>query len=225
MFAENALPSCVLAVLPLTALAAAPGPPTDLTAEFGNGLGTLSWTPGAMAAAPYCVTTIACGASDDASFRDWIPIGGSGAGRANATRLTLAGLNNGVEYAFQVRAANAAGAGGHSHRVWVTPSVVPGAPTGLLAHGAHRKVALKWTALADDGGHPPIRREYRLRAPGDRNFGAWIPIPGSGADGANATAFTATGLTDHIEYTSRVRAVTAAGPSRPSNIARAEPAP
>ena len=77
-------------------------------------------------------------------------------------------------------------------------SAAPSAPTGLTAEPAPDKtpqlaVDLSWTAPNSDGGSAITSHQYRY----NRNsgaFGSWTTIGNSGANGANATSFTVTGL-------------------------------
>ena len=66
---------------------------------------------------------------------------------------TVTGLVNGTTYTLQVRAVNLFGAGALSAPSnAVTPSGLPGAPSGVTAVRGDTTVALSWTAPAGDGG-------------------------------------------------------------------------
>ena len=97
---------------------------------------------------------------------------------------------------------------------------VPAAPTGLTAtadEGGGGAVTLSWTAPT--GGGAVSRYEYQQKA-GTGAYGAWTPIPNSGA---STTSYTVPGLTDGTAYTFRVRAVNSAGAGAASTEATATP--
>ena len=97
---------------------------------------------------------------------------------------------------------------------------VPAAPTGLTAttgEGGEGTVTLSWTAPT--GGGAVSRYEYQQQA-GTGAYGAWTPIPNSGA---STTSYTVPGLTDGTAYTFRVRAVNSTGAGAASTEATATP--
>ena len=97
---------------------------------------------------------------------------------------------------------------------------VPAAPTGLTAtvgEDGGGAVTLSWTAPT--GGGAVSRYEYQQRA-GTGAYGAWTPIPNSGA---STTSYTVPGLTDGTAYTFRVRAVNSVGAGAASTEATATP--
>ena len=143
----------------------------------------------------------------DAISGDWTSAG-------TALTATVTGLDKGTEYAFQVRAVIAAGAGIASGVVTATTeTTVPGAPTGLAATPAQKTVALSWTAPKDDGGTPITDYEYRI------GTGNWISIGGTG------TRHTVTGLTGNTTYRFQVRAVNAKGESSPGSLTNVKTTP
>ncbi len=99
----------------------------------------------------------------------------------------------------------------------------PAAPT-LTAAAGNTQVMLAWTQ-GDDGGSPLTGHEYWQSIDGGDNTGAtWTAIPNSAAEGANATSYTVTGLSNGTTYTFYVRAVNAEGPGAESNQVTATPA-
>ncbi len=103
----------------ITVRAAPPAPPTGLTATAASGQVTLAWTePTDEGITGYKMRYGRTSARDSAA---WASISGSGAG---TTSHTVAGLDNGSEYSFQVRAANADGDGDATDWVKATPIAV-----------------------------------------------------------------------------------------------------
>ena len=131
---------------------------------------------------------------------------------------TVSGLTNGALHSFEVRAVNGKTPGeGPAAIVRAIPSGPPTAPQGLSAAPGDGKVALTWSAPADDGGSAIVRYEMRHAA------GASVP--------AN-TAWTSVGLqkvaiwnlTNGVQYSFEVRAVNGETPGKgPAAIVRATP--
>ena len=201
-----------------------PGAPTGLAAAPAHEQVTLSWTAADDGGRPILRYEYRQRAGDTAFEDNWQAIPDSGVGGTNALSFTVTGLTNGTTYSFQVRAVNEMGSGVASNTAAATPADVPAAPTGLEAAPAHARVALTWTASADDGGSRIVAYDYRQRE-GDAAFqDDWTSIPDSGAGEANEQSYTVTGLTNDVTYGFQVRAVNAASKSAPSNEAQATPA-
>ncbi|MYB38960.1 MAG: fibronectin type III domain-containing protein, partial [Gammaproteobacteria bacterium] len=80
---------------------AAPSAPGQLTATRGDGAVTLRWSaPGADGGVAVSEYQYRYRRADATAFGDWASVGA-------VTVVTVAGLDNGVEYLFEVRAANA----------------------------------------------------------------------------------------------------------------------
>ena len=116
---------------------------------------------------------------------------------ATDTTHTVTDLVNGVAYRFQLRAANAAGAGAPANEI--TSSTDPAPPASLTAEPGNQMVILTW----DDPNDPSITAyQYQQKTTG--NWGAvWTDIDGSGASTAS---YTKTGLINGTAYTFRIRA-------------------
>ena len=187
--------------LPMEKLDSPPGSPTRLTAAAGNRSITLRWSKAADGGSSilryeYRYKT---GREND-SYGEWAEVsGGSG-----ANRVTISGLTNGIEYAFQVRAVNDIGEG-EPATVKQTPGAVPDAPS-LSARGGNRAVTLRWNAPAHDGGARILSYDVRYRESG-ASWGAWTKVEG----GATARTLTITGLTNGTFYEFQVRAVNGKG--------------
>ena len=173
-----------------------------LTASGGAGQVVLNWTPGAgWQVAQYEVQSRV--ARSGHGWSVWSPVPGGGAARDT----TIAGLLNGTEYEFMVRAVNEKGVPlAASNVVLATPAGRPGVPV-LTALGGDGQVALDWTAAAAHGS-VLVRYEMRLRvADSGHGWPEWSPVPG----GSTAQDTTVTGLLNGTEYEFAVRAVNGVG--------------
>ena len=118
---------------------------------------------------------------------------------------TVTDLTNGREYAFEVRAVNAAGPGAEAGRA-ATPLGVPSLPESLTATAGDGKVVLEWSAPADDGGSPVTGYEYRFAA------GTAVPEDTPWQSTGLNLEWTISDLTNGREYTFEVRAVNGSTP-------------
>ena len=178
-------------------------------AQTGGGRVTLSWDD------PWDTTITEYEYTDD-SGSTWKDITGSGAG---TVFYVVRKLTVGSRYTFAVRAANDGGGGEPSARVSLTVVGKPGRATGLTASSGNGVVNLSW----DDPNNPDITGwQYWVREHvGDKTIlRRWEPVPGSGP---RTTSATVTGLTIGEPYRFRVRALSAAGPGRSSNVTKATP--
>ena len=181
-----------------------PGVPISIVATPGDGQVGLRWVapaPGAFPVSGYEYRWKLAG-DDDAPFGTW-----SAAGTALA--VAVGGLDNGVAYAFEVRAVNQAG-NGPAARATATPSGTASAPRSLAAVATDGEVRLRWEAPDSDGGVPIVSYEYRYRAQ-DSRFGDWL------AAGAE-TAVVVRELTNGVTYVFEVRAETATGAGSAASV-------
>ena len=179
-----------------------PDAPTGLQAAPANGQAALSWTApantGGSSITGYEVRYIASG-GDKGSVTSWTTPSSAGVGTTHA----VTGLTNGGSYEFQVRAVNAAGAGGWSNTATATPNVPPGVPTSLGATPGNGQVSLTWTAPAT-GTVAGYQVRY-IASDGDKAMeDSWTTPIVTGSTGASHTV---TGLTNGEEYEFQVRAV------------------
>ena len=187
-----------------------PAKPTDLTATPADGQVALNWTdPNNSSITKYQYQQ----KSGGEEFGAWTDIDPSGAA---TTSHTIAGLTNGTEYTFRIRAVNVIGNGTESDEV----SAVAGTPVAaeLTATGGTLQASLSWT-FADEPSI--IKWQYQLRE-GDVGFSdEWKDIPSSGTETRN---YTVEELTGDVTYVFRIRAVNAHGDGASSNESQATPA-
>jgi hypothetical protein len=169
-----------------------PGEPTAVTATPGNGQATVGFTApadnGGAAITGY--TVVASPGGQTAT--------GSGSG------IVVGGLTNGTSYTFTVKATNAAGDGPFSSPSnAVTPSTVPGEPTGVGGTPGDSLVSVTFTPPADDGGAAISGYTVTASPGGATATGTGSPIVVD--ELANGTAYTFT-----------VTATNAAGPGAAS---------
>ena len=145
-------------------------------------------------------------------YGDWTQISTG----ASTTSYTVASLNNGTEYTFQVRASNASGAGEASDAKSATPAPpVPAQPV-VTAVAGDGQVKLTWTDLSDT---TITKWEYRYKVKTASVEGSWTEFSTS----ASATTYTVPSLTNGTEYTFQVRASNASGAGTASEADDATP--
>ena len=181
-----------------------PGMPTSLMAAAGNGEVTLTW---AMPA-------------DGGAVESYEYTYGIGTARerwaAATSPTTVAGLENGTEYTFEVRARNAAGEGAAAMVMAspVRPTEAPDVPASLAAMAGDGQVMLSWTAPA--AGDPPTWYQYRASTSG---------VAGEWKRATSDTEQTVTGLTNGTEYTFDVRGVNDGGAGEAASVTATPMAP
>ena len=126
----------------------------------------------------------------------WIRVGGRLA-------ITVGGLVNGTEYAFEIRGLNAIGPGAVATAT-TRPGAQPSAPTGLVAEPGDGEMRLSWEAPVDDGGWEVTGYEFRYRPVTSSEFGEWT-------DGGPDPEATVAELTNDVDYVFEVRAVNSVG--------------
>ncbi len=195
---------------------AVPAKPTGFTATAGNGEVLLEWDdPGDDTISGYQYTR----RKDDGDFEeDWthIPLPVSRSGRM---RYPVGGLENGVSYAFKLRAVNTSGVSEESAVAVASPEEVPEKPTNFTATAGDGQVALRWQSPEN----PIVGWQHRYKIEGGE-FGGWIDMPQTGGDDG-FTGHTVTRLTNGVTYFFQVRATNTHGPGPPSETAMATPEP
>ena len=132
------------------------------------------------------------------------------------TSHIVTGLNNGVPYAFRVRAVNAIGPADPSNSVNVTPSasVKPFEIQDLEGEAGDEQATLSWT-VPYEGGSPITMFQYRQKK-GGGSYDNWKNIPNSGP---TTDSFTVPDRRVGDHYTFQVRAVNSHGEADASNEA------
>ena len=201
---------------------AVPAAPTGLTATAGDASVTLAWddpSDSTITGYEYQVNHNDTSTGNLSGWGQWTAIPGSGAA---TTSHTLAGLTNGREYRYHLRAVNTGGPGlaAPNAEPWYVnatpepaPPGVPAAPTGLKGLGDDASATLSWDAApgADITGY-----EYQQKdATANGDWGEWtaIPAPELAEGGAETSSYNVDGLTNGSEYHFRLRAVNDVGPS------------
>ena len=167
--------------------------------------------------------TVAAGAADAGSgsgsayvYRAsvWAAVADSAPGGANDASYTVAGLTNGAQYGFSVRAHNDRGLS-YASAAATAMLFVADQPTGLTATVGDAEATLSW----DDPSDSTVTGyEYELQEQG-QPAQAWAAVADSATGGANDASHTVAGLTNGTQYSFRVRAVNAVGSSTPSAAA------
>ena len=192
-----------------------PAMPANFAAQAGNGQVTLDWDdPDDPNVDHYELRYRKGGGfSGDGG---WTKIAGSS---GTTTSHVVTGLENGAQYAFQIRSADALP--GHevnesqpSVTVTATPNAVPGAPTGLTAVGGNGRLALAWTLPTNttDIEKQQVRWKVTSALPftaGD----AWTDLAG------DATSHQVTGLANDIAVSVELRAVNGLGAGPAATVA------
>jgi hypothetical protein len=169
--------------------------PTTAAATPGDRFADLSWAKPADNGAPitgYTITSTPAGATKTVS--------------GDATNTRVAGLTNGTEYTFTVRAINDVGTSPASEPSnAVTPAGVPTAATNIAATRGNKSASVSWAKSAPNGA--PIL-SYTITSTPD---GVTRTV-----DSDTATA-TVAGLKNGTNYTFKITATNAVGTSVPSD--------
>jgi fibro-slime domain-containing protein/RHS repeat-associated protein len=192
--------------------ATVPDKPTAVQAVAGGGQATVSWTPpGTDGGSPITgYNVVSHPGLQQVSVA------------AGVTTATVGGLTNGTEYVFIVRAANALGNGPESQpSAPVTPAVVAGAPTNVLATIAGVATAsVSWSAPVSNGG-APITGYTVTSSPG----GLTVSAAGSAVSAAVSGLTLGTTYTFTVTATNRVGTGPASAPSNAVTAATTPGAP
>ena len=199
-----------------------PVAPTGLSAAAGDSQVALSWNVPAASSTIAAIMKYEYSKDSGTSFDD---IPGS---VATTTAHMVTGLNNGTEYTFAVRAVNAIGDGPASEIAATPTSSTPGKPVWEEPDEGDTQVLLKWV-----DPHDSSIDKYEYQWTGNDGSSSW------GEDGSSedwivvsrrvgrsiAHQYTATGLTNGVEYTFNIRARDDqdTGPGDPSDGLEATP--
>ena len=138
---------------------------------------------------------------------------------SDTTSATISGLTNGLPHIIVIGAANAIGVADPAWETGLVPSAKPGPPRNLAAEPGSQAVTISWTAPESDGGHAVTGYSFQQKE-GAAEFGDWTQVPGSDV---NTKDHTATGLTNGVVYSFRVRAENDQGEGQASDQASATP--
>ena len=184
---------------------AAPGAPTSLTVDRGDGRLDVTWQPpasdGGRPVLSYVVTWSA-------------PDGTTDSAETTQTSHTFEALANGTTYTVTVAANNELGTSSPSEPASGTPAHIPGAPVAVRTTRADARIHVTWEPPSSDGG---------LRVTGYTVL--WVAPDGTtrSADAAE-TAFTIGELTNGVTYGITVTATNEIGSSVNAAPVRATPA-
>ena len=143
--------------------------PNTFTADGRNGLAALTWT---KSSADATVTGWQYRYKSAGDYGDWATVSGG-----NATTTTVAGLDNGLTYTFQLRALNAAGGGAAKT---ASDFTTPAKPTGLAATPGFERVTLRWTNPVGGGGVSGNGYRYKPKSGTESGYTDWTTISGGG---------------------------------------------
>ena len=180
-----------------------PDAPRDFTAVPGDGRVTLRWRAPANdggSAVSHYQYRYAAGNS--------VPSGTSWESVQNAHTVMVEGLDNGTQYAFEVRAVNGVGpsATAAATATPATPAIEPDAPRDFKAVPGDGRVTLRRRAPATDGGSAVSHYQYRYAA------GNSVPSGTPWKSVQNALTVTVDGLDNGTQYVFELRAVNGVGP-------------
>ena len=141
-----------------------------------------------------------------------------------STSEDVAGLTNGTEYEFRVRAVNRVGGGSESNTLTATPLLPPPpivvrpptAPTDLSASYGDGQISLSWTAPSSSGSSTITHYEYRYATGRSSNHSAFTDWESTDS---TDTSYVVTGLTNGTQHLLQVRAVNSELASSASNTA------
>ena len=179
-----------------------PQTPEDLAASPGETAVELSWSaPSDDGGSP--VT------SYDVQYRKKLPLGTwrtvDRFDQAALLTESIAGLDSGAPYDFEVRAVNSVDESDWTSvfTTTVATATAPAVPRRVMVSGSDESIAVTWARPQSDGGDSitSYKLQHRVRSP----RGAWMPtIPTSVA--APATSTIITGLANGTAYDVQVRA-------------------
>ena len=131
-------------------------------------------------------------------------------GVGTATKATVSGLVNGVDYVFRVKARNSVGDSPVSgETAALTPIGPADGPTSVAGTGSRGTVRLSWTPPVETGGLPITGYvvQYRLNKAGS----AWVTAKWPVGVSATATSITIAGFRTRFGHVFRVAAKTSFG--------------
>ena len=191
--------------------ATVPSAPRNLTVERRNSALAATWTApastGGLAIEEYRIQWT----TDPSDY------GPDKEGTVTGTTATLPFLVNGTEYMVRVAAVNGIGAGAWSTQESGTPSTVPGRPEIDAVDAADRRLVVRWSPPANDGGDDITGYIVRWRTQRG-SYNAANTHPGIGA---SVSSETIDELDKNTRYWVQVAAVNGIGAGRWSDAVSA----
>lgn len=185
--------------------AAAPGSPTTVTVDRGDGRLHVNWQPPAGDGGKPVLSYTVLWATPD---------GATGSAETTATSRTVEELANGTTYTVTVTATNEIGTSTASRPASGIPAHIPGAPVAVRTTREDSRILVSWDPPASDGGL--LVTGYTL---------LWVAPDGTtGSARTTATGHTIDGLTNGATYGITVSATNEVGTSVPADPVRATPA-
>jgi hypothetical protein len=175
-----------------SATGTAPGAPTGLKTDYGDGVIVLEWSPPASAgSSPVTGYRVYMGSSPSFTAAQEFT--------TSATSFRLTDAVNGSGYFIKVTAVNAAGEGPATSAPLVIPAPhITHTPTGLTARAGHGKVTLSWSPPAGGLMNGDGYRIYMSTSPGHEGSTPYV------AHLIEGTSYTIAPLRDGIRYYFRV---------------------
>ena len=176
-----------------------PPVPTSLKAAFGNQNVTLTWAAPASDGGSAIIRYEYRYAQSSGTLPDsWIGVG-------LALTANIAGLTNGTEYDFEVRAVNDQG-DGEAATASAIPATVSIAPN-LSATAGYRQITLNWDAPTNNGGADVT--SYRIEVFRNGSYAVETTVAGT------VLTYRDIGLSDNTQYDYQIIAINKAGDSPP----------
>ena len=198
----------------------APGAPAGFTATAGDTEVALSWSAptntGGVAITHYQYRYVTGAVVPSGTAWREVPDSDNDGSLADERGVTVTGLVNQTQYAFEIRAVNGVGEGLEAAAT-ATPaenSDLPSTVLELRAQAGDTEVALSWSAPTNTGGVAITHYQYRYATGAVVPSGtAWREVPDSDNDGslADERGVTVTGLVNQTQYAFEVRAVNGVG--------------
>ena len=205
-----------------------PGYPAISSVAQGDGTVTIGWDApsdiGGSAITSYDVRSIRSDAADKADG-NWTVV--TGIATTAPLSSAVAGLTDGVQYDFQVRAVNSAGAGPWSEPVsaTATAAAAPAAPAIASIAPRDGELVVTWSAPAGDGEEISRYDLRYIRSDAiDKGDGNWAVSERIWGWRGGSLRHTVSGLDNDVMYDVQVRAGNSAGTGSWSATTTATPA-
>jgi hypothetical protein len=190
---------------PTRAAGVLPTAPQNFKAEPGNNQVRLTWTAPQNNGGSNIVRYQLSYGKTNGYQRLWENIPNSS---ANTVSYTVTGLENDVEYTFELRAVNQNYGGGiATSAIRSTPIGTATTPQNFRVSPGNGNVMISWTPPSFTGG--TITGYEFSFAPSGSYTEDWQEVPNSRA---STLSYTITEVTNGVEYTFQVRAINANGP-------------